>query len=148
MVSLERRDRILPYVVPSLLLAIAAVQIYNEHVNDLNPWKGGGFGMFSTVDEPGRRIVRSYLIGEEGQEAPLRIPTSLQRLTWEVRSFPTPDRVTRLARGVADDLNQTLTKSGTFVRARHVRIEVLRTSYDTATREFRAERIAEATVDR
>jgi hypothetical protein len=54
---LSRRTWALVLVVPIIMTAVAV----SHHVlttSDLNPWKGGGFGMFATVDAPGtRRIV-------------------------------------------------------------------------------------------
>ena len=35
----------------ALLLAIASAQMLLARTSDLSPWKGGGFGMFASVDE-------------------------------------------------------------------------------------------------
>lgn len=57
--------------VPLLLGMIACWQIYRAHFQHLSPWKGGGFGMFSTVDSPGNRFFHCKLIrdsdGPEGR---------------------------------------------------------------------------------
>jgi hypothetical protein len=57
--------------VPVLLGMIACWQIYRAHFEHLSPWKGGGFGMFSTVDSPGNRFFHCKLIrdaqGREGR---------------------------------------------------------------------------------
>jgi len=144
----EWRDRTLPMIPPAILLLIAAVQSYNVRYHDLTRWKGGGFGMFSTVDEPGRRIVRCYLVGEDGREVPLKLPPNLQRLVWEARSIPTPDRVSRLARELADGLNQQFAKSGALVPARYVRAKIWRAAFDSESGQLTATKIAEATVER
>ena len=34
----------------------------------LSPWKGGGFGMFSTTDDAGRRYVRVFVTAVERSE--------------------------------------------------------------------------------
>lgn len=50
-----RRDRQLARVPALLLCAIAFGQFSCAHFGTLTPWKGGGFGMFSTIDHPGNR---------------------------------------------------------------------------------------------
>ena len=52
---------------PAFLLMVAAFHGYNVVHNKLSPWKGGGFGMFSTIDSPGERIARLTLHFEEGE---------------------------------------------------------------------------------
>jgi hypothetical protein len=48
-----------------LLIAVALLQIYLAHVRHiLTPAKGGGFGLFSTVDKLESRNLRAYLIGD------------------------------------------------------------------------------------
>ncbi len=51
------------WVVPVLLIGIAVQQMLWVHVDGLSPWKGGGFGMFSTVD---KRILRVQVVRGEG----------------------------------------------------------------------------------
>jgi hypothetical protein len=46
-----------------LLVVIAGVQIVLAVHRDLNPWKGGGFGMFSTVDSPAGRHLEVFASG-------------------------------------------------------------------------------------
>jgi len=40
-----------------ILLIVASYQIYLVKTSRLSPWKGGGFGMFSTINSPGMRSV-------------------------------------------------------------------------------------------
>jgi hypothetical protein len=48
-----------------LLIAVALLQIYLAHVRQiLTPAKGGGFGLFSTVDKLETRNLRAYLVGD------------------------------------------------------------------------------------
>jgi len=37
---------------------VAVTQIYHAHYKNLTPWKGGGFGMFATIDRMERRPIR------------------------------------------------------------------------------------------
>lgn len=57
----------------ALLVVVALLQMTLAHTVGLSPWKGGGFGMFSTVDSPDYRmvIVTVRLEGSEGR-VPLR----------------------------------------------------------------------------
>src|SRR5438552_13657048 len=87
---------ILRVAAPSLLVIVAAGQAYLARTAGLSPWKGGGFGMFSTVDTPSARFLRAYLL--RGSEAiPVLIPRVLQPLAAEVRTLPRPRALTSLA---------------------------------------------------
>jgi hypothetical protein len=89
-----------------LLLAVAARQAWLVAHDDLSPWSGGGFGMFSTADAGPTRhlhafVVRPGLLREiapprhlEGLvEATLTLPgeSNLRALAREVAALPTPD---------------------------------------------------------
>lgn len=64
---LPKRWQWLAYVLaPALLVIVVAVQRYNVYVHDQTPWAGGGFGMFSTVDVPGARLLRAYVVTDRG----------------------------------------------------------------------------------
>ncbi len=51
--------------VPALLVLIAVSQLGRAVVQDISPWKGGGFGMFSTLDRPTARSLELYLEFED-----------------------------------------------------------------------------------
>lgn len=61
-----RRSRVLPFLPPLLLVAVALVQLGLAHTTSLSPWKMGGFGMFSTSDSPGFRVHRVKLETDAG----------------------------------------------------------------------------------
>ena len=42
---------------PVLIILIAAIQIYNTETTELSRWKGGGFGMYTTINEASHVIV-------------------------------------------------------------------------------------------
>ena len=90
------RDRLLVALVPVLLSAVAAVQIYLVDRNDLSRWKGGGFGMFTTVDSPSARVFFFYLSTSDG-EIPVMVPRDLAKLSHKARVMPTAERITVLA---------------------------------------------------
>lgn len=87
---------------PSLLLvAVAVVQIVRAHTHGQSPWKGGGFGMFSTSDTPEARFVRTVLVSPQG-EFPVPLPDSLRDEVTLARTVPTSANVSDLARSIAD----------------------------------------------
>lgn len=47
---MHRRDRVLAWTLPIVMIGVALTQIGLAHTRDLTPWKGGGFGMFASVD--------------------------------------------------------------------------------------------------
>jgi len=88
------------YGAPALLIAVALVHAYQVHRHDLSPWRGGGFGMFSTVDIPNARFLRLYLTTEEG-EVPAPLPPTLSISILEVQTLPTEEGLRRLAARLA-----------------------------------------------
>jgi hypothetical protein len=82
-----------------LLLAVAALQLTLARTAGLSPWKGGGFGMFSTTDDAGRRRVRVFVSAPERSEE-MAIPPSLEDLARRAAVLPTDAALSRLARGV------------------------------------------------
>ena len=85
---------------PAVLLAVvAATQIVLTQVQMLSPWKGGGFGMFSTLDERPFRYVRMFVRAPERSEE-LAVPPSLEELAASAEILPSDFQLDRLARAV------------------------------------------------
>lgn len=63
---LRRRDLLLVLVAPLIMTAV----VLNHHAlastHKINPWKGGGFGMFATVDSDSIRSVYIFGLSREG----------------------------------------------------------------------------------
>lgn len=59
------KEAFLKYSVPAVLIGIALNQIVLAKTQDLTSWKGGGFGMFASVDSPSTRIIRGYFVIDE-----------------------------------------------------------------------------------
>lgn len=97
----EARLRALVWGSPLLLCAIACLQIYLAMTKSLSPWKGGGFGMFSTVDSPDARFLRIYLVNGNEETAVL-LPDHLKKLGREVQTIPSAALASDLARRLAD----------------------------------------------
>jgi hypothetical protein len=86
---------------------------------DLHPWLGGGFGMFSTVDE--RRLV-AVSVGAQGEER-IELPRALEDAAERAEALPTDARLRAIAEALAADPPPV---------ARAVRVEVWETSFGTA----------------
>ena len=86
-------------LIPALLLAgVAFHQIYLAHTAQLSPWKGGGFGMFSSAEIGGLRTVRVFVTAPERSEE-LQIPESLADAALRAATLPTDRLLQKLARG-------------------------------------------------
>ena len=85
---------------PSVLLVVVAlVQCTLARRADLSPWKGGGFGMFSTLDAPGFRDVRIVVHGP-GRSETLAVAPSQDDLAARAATLPTNARLWCLAAAV------------------------------------------------
>jgi hypothetical protein len=89
-----------PFCAPVLLIMVACLQLYFAHFHHLTPWKGGGFGMFSTIDSQKNRFLRCYLITDEG-DIPVEVPRTMTRLADQIRSLPIPELMSQLANKLA-----------------------------------------------
>ena len=85
----------------ALLLSVACVQIILTRTSGLSPWKGGGFGMFSTTDDSGRRHVRVYVTAPDRSEE-IGITPSLEDAAARAAVLPSDGQLTRLARRVIE----------------------------------------------
>jgi hypothetical protein len=117
------RWRLLP---PALLTVVAVVQIVLALTIDLTPWKGGGFGMFSTLDHGAYRGVDIVIEGPDRSEA-LDIPPSLEQMAARAAACPADWLLRRLAEGV-------VARERRYQReVTRVRLNVWRTEFDRAT---------------
>ena len=78
------RSGLLP---PLLLTLVALLQIVLARTADLTAWKGGGFGMFSTLDHGAYRGVDIVVDAPDRSEA-LEIPPSLEVAAARAAAFP------------------------------------------------------------
>jgi hypothetical protein len=83
-----------------LLLAVASVQMMLAGTDRLSPWKGGGFGMFASVDGLPFRWVRLYVSAPERSEE-LAVPASLEDQAQRVVTWPHARAMKDLAQAVA-----------------------------------------------
>jgi hypothetical protein len=93
--------RRLAIVAPSALLClIASAQMFLARAGDLSPWKGGGFGMFATLDHGAFRRLEVVAEGPDRSEE-LEIPPSLDALAARAATYPAHWLLRRLATQVA-----------------------------------------------
>lgn len=107
---------ILKYFTPILLIIVAFTHIYYSKSAELTPWKGGGFGMFCTVDSKQARFFRLYLIDENGDKIPASMPTPLKNDVSKLKAIPTPSGLEKLV----DDISE-FTWIDTSLKKRRVR---------------------------
>ncbi len=84
------------YVAPVFLVVVALLQQYLAHTDSLSPWKGGGFGMFSTYDSPGARLLKVFVLTGDDEIA-VTISGKYTRHKREIRTFPGRSRMKVLA---------------------------------------------------
>jgi hypothetical protein len=114
-----------------LLLAIAANHFRLVRCCDLQAWLGGGFGMFSTVDN---RSVAVWRVGPDGEER-IALPRALDDAARRAGALPTESRLAELGRAVLVE--------GALPG---VRVEVWETRYD-ASLNPEPKRLRSLTVD-
>ena len=116
-----------PFWLPALLLvAVGANQLRLTRVENLSPWSGGGFGMFSTTDAPGNRHLHAF-VQNEGIRREIAVTTDLQRQVRRATTLPTRTRL----RALADVL--MLREYGNRVAWDEIEIQVWAVEYDPAT---------------
>jgi hypothetical protein len=109
-----------------LLFVIAMMQIMLAKTAALSPWKGGGFGMFSTTDGTAFRYVRVFVEAPERSEE-LKIAPSQEEAAARAQLFPSDALLTGLARTV-------VAREKRYSRpVRMVRLEVWRTEFSAGS---------------
>ena len=117
-VDFGRQRGLLP---PLLLVLVAASQAFCVTQGKLSPWKGGGFGMFSTVDSPPSRRLsvqltdidrKRYFIRVDGGTLPSFSSTWIQKTI----GWPTLERLEDLAWAVLDTPISNAIRTGAATR--------------------------------
>ena len=129
------------YAAPAVLTLVALAQLYLTHADGrLTPAKGGGFGLFSTVDRMENRILRAEVIGADWR-ASLNIgrkPEIAPRID-TARGYPTH----RHLYAVAEKLSILSFQKP----AERFEVSVWRQAFDPAPLAVRRVRIASETFD-
>ena len=75
------------WLAPICLCLVAGLHLYRVCTAGQTPWKGGSFGMFSTIDSEHSRFVHAWLMTDTGPR-PLQIPSNLEKKFAELRATP------------------------------------------------------------
>jgi hypothetical protein len=84
---------------PFILMVVAIAQVVLTHTGNLTPWKGGGFGMFSTLDHGAYRGITIVVNGKDRSET-IDIPPSLAESAARAAAYPSRWLLQSLAAGV------------------------------------------------
>jgi hypothetical protein len=147
---------LLLYVAPTLLVVVAVQHLALTRLHHLNPWKGGGFAMFSSIDSPGLRVVRAFLV-DGGRDVPITLPAgdALEENMSQLRTLPSPSRLGDLAGTLATRSwritgGVAIPQPGAPVRpsaGTAIRVEVYRIRFYSDTTEIAKVLIASASRD-
>jgi hypothetical protein len=123
----------------ALLVTIAAAQMVLARTAALSPWKGGGFGMFASIDGEPFREVRVFVAAPDRSEE-IALPASLADQAARVATFPHD----RALRALAEAVAARERRRGQAVTS--VRVEVWRADVSPAL-ESTAVKLRELRVD-
>ncbi len=91
----------LAFLPVTLLVIVALNQIHLAHTVHLSPWKGGGFGMFSSTDGGPNRHLRIFLRGLPSRHE-VQVPQPLEDLADRAKELPSDTYLNELSRRIAD----------------------------------------------
>lgn len=91
-------DRFFPSL---LLIVIAGLQLFLVAHFNLSPWKGGGFGMFASIDSPGMRVVYAEGIDSVGTKYFIDLRLN-KRSNRRIRCFPQEEDLYSLGESLID----------------------------------------------
>ncbi len=75
--------------VPALMFGlVVAHHAYQVSAHGLTRWKGGGFGMFSTIDYPPNRFLRLFIVTDQNETIRARSPEEFGREFTRAESLP------------------------------------------------------------
>ncbi|MFP8874883.1 MAG: hypothetical protein VCB42_10285 [Myxococcota bacterium] len=111
---------------------MAANQIVLSQRAGLNPWKGGGFGMFATADRGSLRQLQVYRVDRDG-DVRLSLPDEVEVQRRAAQELPQDRNLRALAEALAADAKGRKT----------LRVEVWRARFDLERRQWRREKLRE-----
>ena len=126
-------------VVPGILVVIAFTQMTCAIFGTLSPWKGGGFGMFASIDGVQNRFLSVHALVDTGELYTIVVPlgrfSSPEPLSTgfltQTLTFPTRERLDRISEAVSR-AHLVLSPGGTRMPTRlyHSRYRVLLQTLD------------------
>ncbi len=145
---------------PVLLVLVSTLHPFRVHFFHLDPWEGGGFGMFSSIDKRSNRSLRLVLPTENGELNAFLFPWKQDRL--RLQTLPDPGALSveldslmdqRWALFTSDDivknpiiLESTLLEGSSFLRTYqseidHEKLRIDRYSSVALPEEFADEKV-------
>lgn len=126
MMGISRLHRLAAYAAcPLVMIAVASYQIHMAYFRQLaTPAKGGGFGLFSTVDKLNNRLFRAEVLGDDWQRV-LLDPGAHKKTVRRATSAPTDRNLRAAARALAGESQRQ------FGPIRALRIEVWKRQFDS-----------------
>jgi hypothetical protein len=125
-----------------LLCTVAVYHIYLVHSTYQAPWKGGGFGMFSSVVSPRSRVLHVYRRTEKGEVAVPPHARQARRVS-AVLTCPTTQRLRELA-----DKLVVSRATDESEESNGLRLEVLQEKFDPLHMTLTTEPLLEVIIER
>ena len=88
------------WLAPLLLVVVALVQQVVTHTAKLVPWRGGGYGMYATLDDVHRRRLQCQAIDERGNLVRVLLAFPTEQSRTRLRVMPRRSALERAAREV------------------------------------------------
>ena len=124
----------------ALLLVVASTQMFLARTEALSAWKGGGFGMFASLDEARFRHVRVF-VDAPGRSEETDVGGSMADVAERAATLPSRAWLERTARAA-------VTRERRHDRpVKRVRVEVWRDSFHPVSLRATRERLRTLTVD-
>ena len=110
----------------AVLVVVAANQFRLALTEDVSPWSGGGFGMFSSTDAPNNRHLHAF-VQNEGIRREVAVPARLEVAVRRATTLPTRQRLGKLGKELAS------MESGGRIRWDEIELQVWALTYDPDT---------------
>lgn len=107
--SSERVDK-RSFLVPAIAVCVVGIQMLCANLSTLTAWKGGGFGMFATIDNPRTRFIVVDAVDTSGKSYRVDVPYGRfleirelgRRYANQLLAFPTSSGLHGLARVISE----------------------------------------------
>ena len=109
------KNKILLNIPSVILLLVFIFQVYQVHFRDLVRWKGGGFGMFSSIDSGSSRFFRLF-IKVDGKLKPAALPFNRGGIFQKALIYPSDQNL----KEISNDLLQNTWISKRTPRGDHI----------------------------
>lgn len=94
------KKSILPYFPFIVLIVVFWVQGYNQFMHQLSPWRGGGFGMYTSFHPKNRMIRISFILNKKENYSFTAYPGEWGKTGFKTKLFPSPGNFKKLAQKI------------------------------------------------